>query len=134
MSFDTTEKHQSQIPALQLLVALGFKPLSQKEALALRGRRLGEVTLDGVLAEQVLRLNRLTYRGREYAFAPEDAQEAIRRLKPSPARLRGLRGTNQEVYDTLLLGTTITKTIDGDANRTRFAMSIGSGPTIMCSM
>lgn len=120
MSFDTTEKYQSQIPALQLLVALGFKPLSQEEALALRGRRLGEVTLDGVLAEQVLRLNRLTYRGREYAFAPEDAQEAIRRLKPSPARLRGLRGTNQEVYDTLLLGTTITKTIDGDAKSYSF--------------
>ena len=26
MSFDATEKYQSQIPALQLLVTLGFKP------------------------------------------------------------------------------------------------------------
>ena len=34
MSFDAAEKYQSQIPALQLLVALGFKPLS-------RGRGVG---------------------------------------------------------------------------------------------
>ena len=38
MTIDAAEKHQSQIPALQLLVALGFKPLSQAEALALRTR------------------------------------------------------------------------------------------------
>ena len=52
MSFDATEKYQSQIPALQLLVALGFKPLSQAKALALRGGRLRNVTLDEVLVEQ----------------------------------------------------------------------------------
>ena len=56
MSFDTTEKYQSQIPALQLLVALGFTPLSQAEALALRGGRLRNVVLDEVLTEQLLRL------------------------------------------------------------------------------
>jgi hypothetical protein len=32
MTFDAAEKHQSQIPALQLLVALGFTPLSQADA------------------------------------------------------------------------------------------------------
>ena len=35
MSFNAAEKFQSQIPALQLLVALGFQPLSQAEALRL---------------------------------------------------------------------------------------------------
>ena len=63
MSFDATEKYQSQIPALQLLVALGFTPLSQKEALTRRGGRLRNVTLDGVLADQLLQINRLTHRG-----------------------------------------------------------------------
>ena len=58
MSFDTTEKYQSQIPALQLLAALGFTPLSQKEALARRGGRLRNVTFDEVLAGQLLRVNR----------------------------------------------------------------------------
>ena len=120
MSFDATEKYQSQIPALQLLVALGFKPLSQAEALALRGGRLRNVVLDEVLADQLLKLNRFTHRGRDYAFDLEDAHEAIRRLKPTPDRLKGLRGTNQDIYDTLVLGTTIVKTIDGDSKSYSF--------------
>lgn len=120
MSFDATEKYQSQIPALQLLVALDFKPLSQAEALALRGGRLRNVILDEVLVEQLLKLNRFSHRGRDYAFDLEDAHEAIRRLKPTPDRLKGLRGTNQDIYDTLVLGTTITKTIDGDSKSYSF--------------
>ncbi len=120
MSFDATEKYQSQIPALQLLVALGFKPLSQAEALALRGGRLRNVILDEVLGEQLLKLNRFSHRGRDYAFDLEDAHEAIRRLKPTPDRLKGLRGTNQDIYDTLVLGTTIVKTIDGDSKSYSF--------------
>ena len=120
MIFDSSEKHQSQIPALQLLVAMGFTPLSSEEALRLRGGRLRNVTLDDVLADQLLKLNRFTHRGREYPFNLEDAHEAMRRLKPTPDRLKGLRGTNQDVYDTLVLGTTITKTIDGDSKSYSF--------------
>ncbi|WP_140987200.1 type I restriction endonuclease subunit R [Asticcacaulis tiandongensis] len=120
MSFDAAEKFQSQIPALQLLVALGFKPLSQVDADRLRGGRQRNVTLDDVLIEQLLKINRLTYRGRDYPFNLEDAHEALRRLKPTPDRLKGLRGTNQDIYDTLILGTTITKTIDGDSKSYSF--------------
>jgi type I restriction enzyme R subunit len=118
--FDTREKHQSQVPALQLLVALGFTPLSQEESLRLRGGRLRNVVLDDVLAAQLMRINRFTHRGREYGFDLEDAHEAMRRLKPTPDRLKGLRGTNQDIYDTLVLGTTITKSIDGDSKSYSF--------------
>ena len=120
MTFNAAEKYQSQIPALQMLVALGFTPLSQEEALRLRGDRLRNVVLDDVLAEQLMKINRFTHRGREYAFDLEDAHEAMRRLKPTPDRLKGLRGTNQDIYDTLLLGTTITKSIDGDSKSYSF--------------
>jgi type I restriction enzyme R subunit len=120
VTFDAAEKHQSQIPALQLLVALGFKPLSQAEAQALRGDRLRNVVLDDVLGEQLLRINRFSHKGREYPFDLADAHEAMRRLKPTPDRLKGLKGTNQDVYDTLVLGTTITKTIDGDSKSYSF--------------
>ena len=44
--FNAAEKYQSQIPALQMLVGLGFTPLSQEEALRLRGDRLRNVVLD----------------------------------------------------------------------------------------
>ena len=120
MTFNPTEKHQSQIPAVQLLVALGFKPLSQAEARRLRGDRLRNVTLDSVLVDQLLEINHFTHRGREYSFDLEDAHEAMRRLKPTPDRLKGLRGTNQDIYDLLVLGTTITKTIDGDSKSYSF--------------
>ena len=99
--FDAREKHQSQIPALQLLVALGFAPLSQAEAVRQRGGRLRNVVLDDVLVEQLLKINRFTYRGKEYPFDLEDAHEALRRLKPTPDKLKGLRGTNQDIYDQL---------------------------------
>lgn len=120
MTFDAAEKHQSQIPALQVLVALGFTPLSQAEAVRLRGGRLRGVVLDDVLADQLLKINRFTHRGREYSFDLEDAHEAIRRLKPTPDRQKGLRGTNQDIYDTLVLGTTTTKTIQGDSKSWSF--------------
>ena len=120
MTFNAAEKHQSQIPALQMLVALGFKPLSQADALAQRGGRLRNVTLDDVLTEQLLKINSFTHRGKEYPFDLADAHEAMRRLKPTPDRMKGLKGTNQDIYDTLVLGTTITKTIDGDSKSYSF--------------
>ena len=44
--FESAEKFQSQVPALQMLVALGYEPLSQGESLRLRGGRLRAVVLD----------------------------------------------------------------------------------------
>src|SRR5579872_4587258 len=113
MTFNAAEKYQSQIPAIQALVALGFKTLSQAQADKLRGKPRN-VVLDDVLVEQLLKINRFTYKGKEYPFDLEDAHEALRRLKPTPDKLKGMRGTNQDIYDQLVLGTTITKAIEGD--------------------
>jgi len=120
MTFDASERYQSQIPALQMLAALGFTPLSQDEALRLRGGRTGNVVLADVLADQLMRINCFTNRGREYDFDIEDAHEAMRRLMPTPDWRKSLRGINQEIYDTLVLGTTITKTIAGDSRSYSF--------------
>lgn len=113
-TFNAAEKYQSQVPALQLLVALGFTPLSQEEALRQRGGRLRSVLLEDILSDQLLELNSYRFRGKEYPFDLTDAHEAIRKLTPTPERMTGLQGTSQQVYDTLLLGTTISKTIAGD--------------------
>lgn len=118
--FNAAEKYQSQIPAMQLLVAMGYEPLSQAQLLELRGNRLRNVVLDDILVEKLRELNSFSYRGKDYRFDIEDVHEAIRRLKPTPDRIKGLKGTNQEVYDTLVLGTTITKTIDGDSKSYSF--------------
>lgn len=119
MTFNAAEKYQSQIPAIQTLIALGFSPLSQARADKLRGKPRN-VVLDDVLVEQLLRINRFTYRGKPYEFDLADAHEALRRLKPTPDKLKGLRGTNQDIYDQLILGTTITKAIEGDSKSYSF--------------
>jgi type I restriction enzyme R subunit len=119
MTFNAAEKYQSQIPAVQTLIALGFRPLPQAHADKLRGRARN-VILDDVVVEQLLRINRFTHRGREYPFDLEDAHEVLRRLKPTPDKLKGLRGTNQDIYDQLILGTTITKAIEGDSKSYSF--------------
>ncbi|WP_372501005.1 HsdR family type I site-specific deoxyribonuclease (plasmid) [Tistrella mobilis] len=119
-SFHPTEKHQSQIPALQLLVALGFTPLSQADVVRLRGGRLRNVVLDDVLSDQLLKINGFTYRGQAESFDRQDTSDAIDRLKPTPDRQKGLRGTNREIYDSLVLGTTISKSILGDSRSYSF--------------
>lgn len=129
MSFEAAEKHQSQIPALQMLVAMGFVPLSQAKVLELRGDRLRNVVLDDIAVESFMRINRFTHKGREYPFDLEDAHEALRRLKPTPDRIRGLKATNQDIYDTLVLGTTITKAIDGDSKSYSFRFIDWDNPT-----
>ncbi len=120
MTFNPTEKHQSQIPALQLLVALGYTPLSQADALRHRGGRLRNVLLDDILTDRLLVINGFSYRGRQCRFSLEDAHEAIRRLEPSADQVQGLRRTNQEIYDLLVLGTSITEKIAGDSKSYSF--------------
>ncbi len=117
--FNPAEKYQSQIPAIQTLVALGFTPLSKEQTDALRGKPRN-VILDDVLVEQLLKLNHYSYRGQDYAFDIADAHEAMRRLKPTPDKLKGLKGTNQDLYDLMVLGTTITKAIEGDSKSYSF--------------
>ncbi|MEO1537903.1 MAG: HsdR family type I site-specific deoxyribonuclease [Pseudomonadota bacterium] len=117
--FNPTEKYQSQIPAIQTLVALGFKPLSQAQVDMLRGKTRN-VILDDIVVEQMLKLNSYNYRGKSYGFDLEDAHEALRRLKPTPDKLKGLRGTNQDLYDLIVLGTTISKAIEGDSKSYSF--------------
>ena len=109
----TTERHTSQVPALVMLAAMGWEILPQAECETLRGRT-SRVLLESVLTEQLLKINRYTYRGKEYNFDASDAADAIRQLRPDPMIQRGLVGTNQMLHERLVLGATISKTVEGD--------------------
>ena len=50
--FQTDEKHLSQIPALQLLVELGYEYLTPAEALRERQGRMSNVLLESILRNQ----------------------------------------------------------------------------------
>jgi len=116
-------------PALPLLATLGYTPVSRRDALHHRGGRLRNVLLHDILADRLLAINSFSYRGRRYRFDLEDAHEAIRRLHPTPDRIRDLPRTNHAIYDLLVLGTTITQRIGGDSRSYPFRYIDWEHPT-----
>lgn len=111
-SFRFDEKYLSQIPALQILINLGYQYLTTAEALAARGGRVGNVLLEEILREQLRNLNRIQHKGGSYLFSEENLQSAIQRLKN--VKYDGLLKTNDAVYDLLTLGVALEQSIEGD--------------------
>ncbi|MFY9590236.1 type I restriction endonuclease subunit R [Rickettsia endosymbiont of Halotydeus destructor] len=112
MTSKPNEKVASQIPAMISLITFGYIPISQEEVQKKRGK-LSNVLLEDILIEKTLEFNNFTYREKIYNFDIEDAKEAIRKLKLSSAPQNCLMEANQKIYDDLILGTSIEKTIDG---------------------
>src|SRR3989304_6608384 len=106
------EDHISQIPALQLLQNLGYTYLTPDEALALRGGKTRNVILDGILADQLRKMNVVRYKGVEYPFTEGNIFSAVQSLKD--VIYDGLVRTNEKVYDLLCLGRSLQQSIDGD--------------------
>ncbi len=106
------EDHVSQVPALQLLQNLGYTYLRPQEAFLERKGKLGNVLLEGILAEQLRRLNRINYRGQEYPFSDANIQAAIQALKDIP--FDGLVRTSEKIYDLLVLGKAMEQAVEGD--------------------
>lgn len=111
-AFRFNEKYLSQIPALQLLLNLGFTYLTPQEALKARGGKLGNVLLEDILRSQLKKLNRIHFKGGSYLFSEENLQTAIQRLKN--VKWDGLQRTNEAVYDLITLGTSLEQSIEGD--------------------
>lgn len=110
------EEYISQIPALQLLMQLGFTYLAPDEALRLRGGRLGDVVLGEVLREWLAEHNVVRYRGEKHAFSEKNIALAMERLMNQQNRAHeGLIRANERVYELLTLGTSLTQTIRGDS-------------------
>lgn len=112
-NFQINEKHLSQIPALQLLIGLGFEFLTPAEALRERQDRTSNVLLESILRNQLKEINRIRYKGGEYLFSEENVQSAIQKLKN--IKYDGLLKTNEAIYDLITLGTAMEQTIEGDS-------------------
>ena len=106
------EDHISQIPALQLLQNLGYTYLTAAEAVALRVGRLGGVLMDGILEQQLRRINKIHYKGQEFEFSEGNIQSAVQALKELP--LDGLVRTNEKIYELLCWGKSLQQSIYGD--------------------
>ena len=102
----------SQIPALQLLMAMGYEYLTPDDALAKRGGKFRNVILEDVLVKWLREHNRIHYKGQEIPFSEANIQQAVRYLKEEP--YDGLVRTNEKIYELLTLGTSLTQTVAGD--------------------
>jgi len=111
--FRFNEKYLSQIPALQLLINLGYKYLPPEQALNARQNKSRNVLLESVLRDQLKKQNRIHYKGREHRFSEENIESAIEKL--AGVKYEGLRRTNETRYDLLTLGVTQEQTIEGDS-------------------
>ena len=111
-SFRFDEEYLSQLPALQVLVNLGYQYLTPPQALSARGGKTGNVLLESILREQLKKLNRIQHKSGSYLFSEENFQSAIQRLKN--VKYDGLLKTNEAVYDLLTLGVALEQSVEGD--------------------
>jgi len=106
------EDHISQIPALQLLINLGYKYLTPDEALAERQGKTSNVLLEGILEERLRAINKIAYKGNQYEFSNSNIAEAVNTLKN--VHNEGLVRTNEKIYDLLSLGKSFKENLQGN--------------------
>ena len=107
------EDHISQIPALQLLQNLGYTYLTPEEVLKERQDKLSNVILEDILEQQLLKFNKIQFKGKIYPFSPASIRGAIDAIKNVPM-FDGLVTTNSKIYDLLTLGKSFEEAIGND--------------------
>lgn len=106
------ESVQSQLPALQLLVEMGWEYLTPEQCCQLRNGRLGTAVLDPILVDFIRGHGRYTFKGKEHVFTENAIANAVQALKTH--RATGAVHQNEAVYDLLCLGTSVPQTVEGD--------------------
>ena len=102
----------SQLPALHLLQNLGWQYLKPDEALDLRGGKLSNVLLEGILVPWLREHNLVRFKGKELPFTEGNILSALQALKEIP--FDGLVRINEKIYDLLCLGKSLQQSVDGD--------------------
>lgn len=107
------EDHISQIPALQMLMKLGYQYLTPQAALEARGNRSSNVLLETILKNQLTAINKIEYKGKEFAFSESNINTAVLALRDLPLQ-DGFIAANQAFYDLVTLGKSLEQNILGD--------------------
>lgn len=106
------EDHISQIPALQFMQNMGYVYLTPAEVDEQRGKQ-SKVILENILEQQLHKLNRFEFKGKEYPFSHNNIYKAIQALQDFSLK-DGLITTNGKVYDLITLGKSLEENISGD--------------------
>lgn len=112
VNFD--EAKQSQLPAVEMLLALGYKYISIEEVLRQRGGDTGNFILTEIAAKKLMDINEYEIDDRKYKFSEKDVHDAIEDLEHVP--YEGLIDTAKNIYNTIMPtagGKTIKVSVDG---------------------
>lgn len=116
----TREQYSAHIPALHLLINLGWHFLTTSQALALRGSTR-EVILKTRLIE-VLQTRRFDYKGEWFPLSPSGIDQILRQVQ-AVNLTEGLLSANERVYQMLTLGVTVTEFMpDGKKHQPTIAL------------
>lgn len=107
------EDHISQIPALKLLMNMGWKYLSPDEALEARGGRSSNVLLEDILKDQLEKINKIDYKQKEFRFSESNINNAILAIRDLPIQ-DGFLAANKAYYELITLGKSFDQTVLGD--------------------
>ncbi|CAN5441073.1 HsdR family type I site-specific deoxyribonuclease [soil metagenome] len=107
------EDHISQIPALQLLINMGFQYLSPANAVEQRGGKTSGVLLENILRDSLQRINTINYKNKKIKFSDTNIQYAVQSLKDLPMQ-DGYINASQHVYDLITMGKSFEQAIEGD--------------------
>jgi len=108
------EDHISQIPALQMLVNLGYTYLSPAEADRQRGGKTTNVLLEDVLRKQLKEINSIRVSTTKTSiFTDENIERGIMALKNLPMN-EGYIAASERAYNLLTLGQALEQSVDGD--------------------
>jgi type I restriction enzyme R subunit len=108
------EDHISQIPALQMLVNLGYTYLSPAEADRQRGGKTSNVLLEDVLRKQLKEINSFRVSATKTSiFTDDNIERGILALKNLPMN-EGYIAASEKAYNLLTLGQALEQSVDGD--------------------
>lgn len=105
MTPNTSELYASHIPALAMLMRLGWDYRSAESVMALRDGSTREVLLRPILIDY-LRQYRFEYKGATHPLSSEGIQQVLTTLS-APGLAEGLMTANEAVHDMLTLGITV---------------------------
>ena len=123
---DTREEAASKLPALHVLIAMGWDYLSPADALALRGSERG-VVLVPVLRER-LKAHRFDYKGQRYPLSGGGIDQVVREIGATGLN-EGLIPANEAIYKLLTLGVTVTEFVDGQRTAVTVPLIDWTDPT-----
>ena len=107
------EDHVSQIPAIQLLVNMGYQYVTPNQATDWRGGKTSHVLFEDVLRTQLKKINSIQRFGKEYEFSEANITSGILAIKDLPIQ-DGFINANSALYDLITLGKSYEQSIDGD--------------------